>query len=86
MELDPVNTETMPRRMSIPDAVDWLRSRHGGDKARRLARLEQQKARRARSRKRFAYWAAVAAELELASPVEVRAVPAKRLLADATVA
>jgi len=59
--------ESLPRRMSVSSAVDWLCSRYGGDRARRLARLEQQKARRARSRKRFTFWAAVAAQLEAGS-------------------
>ena len=62
--LDLVNTDCLPRRMSAPAACEWLCARHGGDKARRLVRLEQQKARRARSRKRYAYWTAVAAELD----------------------
>ncbi len=50
--------------MSVSAAIAWLSSRHGDDKARRLARLEQQRARRARSRKRFNFWAVVAAELD----------------------
>lgn len=58
------DTDKLRRCMSVPAAVDWLCSRHGGAEARRLARLEQRKARQARSRKRFAYWAAIAAELD----------------------
>jgi hypothetical protein len=45
---------------SISAAVERLRSQHGGLKARKLALQEQQKARRARSRKRFDFWGAVA--------------------------
>jgi len=46
--------------ISVSATVERLRNQHGGLKARKLALLEQQKARRARSRKRFDFWGAVA--------------------------
>ena len=49
--------------MSVPIVVERLRDQHGGEKARKLALLEQQKARRARSRKRFDFWSAVANQI-----------------------
>jgi hypothetical protein len=50
--------------MGASGAVERLLTLHGEDAARRLVRQEQQKARRARSRKRFDFWTAVAAEME----------------------
>jgi hypothetical protein len=44
-------------------AVEFLRSKHGDAEAHKLALLEQKRARRARSRKRFDFWVAVAAQL-----------------------
>ena len=49
--------------MSVPIVVERLRDQHGGEKARKLALLEQQKARRARSRRRFDFWSAVADQI-----------------------
>ena len=51
-------------RMAAPEVIDTLCARHGLQKAHRLALLEQRRARQARSRKRFNFWAAVAAEID----------------------
>lgn len=51
-------------RMSVPAAVELLRERHGDREARKLADLEKRKAHMARSRKRFAFWAEVLAQIE----------------------
>jgi hypothetical protein len=56
--------DDMPRRLSVTAAAEWLRRRHDEEKARRFARVEQRKARKIRSRKRFYFWAAVILELE----------------------
>jgi hypothetical protein len=45
--------------------VELLCNRHGEAKARKLAEREQKRARQARSRKKFAFWAAVGVEIEL---------------------
>jgi hypothetical protein len=45
-------------------AVAVLRAQYGEANARMVALKEQQKARRARSKKRFAFWAHVAAQIE----------------------
>jgi hypothetical protein len=50
--------------MKVPVAVALLRERHGGADARKIALTEQRRAKRARSRKRFAFWADVAAGIE----------------------
>jgi hypothetical protein len=52
------------RRGGVLQTVELLCHGHGGAKARKLAGREQKRARQARSRKQFAFWAAVAAELE----------------------
>jgi hypothetical protein len=67
-------SDAMPRGLSVSATTDWLCSRHGDARARRLARLEQQKARRARSRKRFDFWSAVAAQVEAGSAAPVSGV------------
>jgi hypothetical protein len=41
-----------------------LRERHGEANARKVALTEQRRARRARSKRRFAFWAAVATLIE----------------------
>lgn len=64
MGLDLGEMSALPRGTSVAGAIDWLCRRHGGAKAHRLVRQEQRKARRARSRKRFEFWAAVAAQME----------------------
>lgn len=54
-------------RMSPESVAERASREHGEAKALRLATLEQQKARRARSRKAFDFWAAVAAQLAAGS-------------------
>jgi hypothetical protein len=49
--------------MSVPTVVERLHDRHGEAKAHRVAVLELRKARRARSRRRFNFWAAVAEQI-----------------------
>jgi hypothetical protein len=48
----------------VAGTVEALRGRHGDVKACRIAHQCRQLARRARSRRRFEFWAAVTAELE----------------------
>jgi hypothetical protein len=60
-----VKPRLTPRRRDVPETVELLCDRHGDAKARKLVGLEQKRARRARSRKQFAFWAAVVAEIEL---------------------
>ena len=50
--------------MSVPAAVELLRERHGELAARKMADLEKRKARMARSRKRFEFWAEIAIRME----------------------
>jgi hypothetical protein len=55
---------SMWRSANPSAAAELLFSRNGGAKALQIARLEMQKARRARSRKRFDFWTAVARQME----------------------
>ena len=50
--------------MDVDAVVSILLEEHGNTKARGKALREQQNARRARSRKRFAFWVAVASEID----------------------
>jgi hypothetical protein len=50
--------------MKAPLAVALLRAQHGESEARKIALTEQRRARRSRSKKRFAFWAEVAARIE----------------------
>jgi hypothetical protein len=50
--------------MKIPAAVELLRAQHGESQARKVALTEQRKARRARSKRRFTFWAEVAAQIK----------------------
>jgi hypothetical protein len=63
--LKPLKPRLTPRCRDVPETAELLCYRHGDAKARKLAGLEQKRARRARSRKQFAFWAAVVAEIEL---------------------
>ncbi len=59
-----MDAESMSRRMSVSAAIALLSDRHGDATACKIARLEQLKARRARSRKRFDFWTAVATQMQ----------------------
>ena len=59
-----IDVESMSRRMSVSAVISLLRDRHGEATACKMARLEQLKARRARSRKRFDFWTAVATQMQ----------------------
>ena len=61
----PADAGPTPRRRDAPKIAELLRDQHGETKARKLVGLEQQKARRARSRTRFVFWTAVAMEMEM---------------------
>ena len=50
--------------MKAPAAAALLREQHGEADARKIALTEQRRAKRARSKKRFAFWAEVAAQIE----------------------
>jgi hypothetical protein len=60
-----VKPSLRPRRRDVSRTAELLCDRHGEATARKLAGREQKRARRARSRKQFAFWAAVAVEIEL---------------------
>ena len=51
--------------MKVPAAVALLRAQHGEADARKIALMEQRRAKRARSKRRFAFWGEVAARIEL---------------------
>ena len=53
-------TRTVSHFMEVSVAVELLRAQHGAQNARKIALQEQQKARRARSRRRFKFWTDVA--------------------------
>jgi hypothetical protein len=59
-----IKASLTPRHRDVRQTVELLCYWHGEAKARKLAGREQKRARQARSRKQFAFWAAVAAELE----------------------
>ena len=50
--------------MGVDAAADLMVEEHGDAKAHKEVWLEQQSARRARSRRRFAFWSAVAEKIE----------------------
>ena len=60
----PAKTRKVSHFMKVPVAAELLRTQHGEAGARKFALQEQLKARRARSRRRFIFWAAVAAQIE----------------------
>jgi hypothetical protein len=55
--------QSVSYRMGVLAAVERLRNQHGEAGAHKLAVLEQQKARRARCRKRFHFWWTVAGQI-----------------------
>jgi hypothetical protein len=60
-----VKSSLTPRRRNLPRTVELLCHRHGEAKALKIARREQKVARQKRSRTNFAFWGAVAVEIEL---------------------
>ena len=56
--------ERVSHFMKAPTAVAILREQHGEAIARKIALTEQRRAKRARSKRRFAFWADVAARIE----------------------
>ena len=55
---------TVSHFMKAAAAAALLRAQHGESQARKIALTEQRRAKRARSKKRFAFWADVAAQIE----------------------
>jgi hypothetical protein len=55
--------QSVSHRMGVLAVVERLRNQHGEAGAHKLAVLEQQKARRARCRKRFHFWWTVAGQI-----------------------
>ena len=56
--------QSVSHRMSVLTVVERLSTQHGQARAHKLARLEQQRARRAWCRKRFDFWGTVAVHIE----------------------
>ena len=55
---------TVSHFMKAPAAAGLLRERYGEEEARRVALTEQRRAKRARSKRRFAFWTDVAAQIK----------------------
>ena len=55
---------TVSHFMKAPAAAALLRAQYGEAEARKIALTEQRRARRARSKRRFAFWTDVAAQIE----------------------
>jgi hypothetical protein len=62
--LRPPKARAVSHFMEATAAAELLRERHGEAEARKIALTEQRRARRARSRRRVEFWAAVAARIE----------------------
>ena len=59
-----MSTDAAPRGKSVSATVETLLVAHGATHAAKLALIEKRKAKRARSRKRFDFWAAVHSQLD----------------------
>ena len=59
---------TVSHFMKAPAAAALLRAQYGEAEARKVALTEQRRAKRARSKRRFAFWAEVAAQIEKREP------------------
>jgi hypothetical protein len=63
-----MSSETVTRGTKVTAIVESLVDAHGATEATKLALTEQRKARRARSRKRFDFWAAVLSQIGQEAP------------------
>ena len=63
-ERRPTHQAAVSHYMEPEDAVALLRARHGDAGARSIALKELQRAKRARSKRRFVFWGDVATQIE----------------------